>query len=755
MATSSKSPYEVTEFTSGITDDPFDKDPKAAIELDNFNIEPDGSILSRPGSVVEDTTNPQIPAGAARIGALIDYDNGTNLLVQSQDKVYFRNPSAYSTITGPTANDVFSVGTEANNTTFSQWNNHVYLSNDGFPSPMKIYKDSGGVFRVNNNGLPALASSPTCTPTAGANSYIYAFHHSFSYTVGDQTFQDEGPITTVEVNNADAPNSNQIAITAIPVIANGATDNYATSTITIEIYRTTNGGATYYKVGAVTNGTTTFNDTVSDATLATNATIYTNDGTVEFDPVPKHKFGHVINNIAYYGFLQDSSGVDFPFRIRQSTPLAPSSAPETFFTDLEDEIKGIGSVQSIPIVLCKRHIYRLEGNFDQFGRGGINPVRISDTAGCISHLSIVSAEGQLFWAGNDGFYTSDGYKVMKVSDKVNSRYKLFRDQADDVKRIYGTFDEENRRVMWAVQKNSSNVENDTVALLDLRWGLRDHSTFTTWSGTTFRASSLVFFNEDLYRADDNGIVYKHDPDTLTDPRVDPIVVAGSWEEETVIWTYESCSLNFGSSFFRKKPTRILTTARNIANTSIQIISIDDDGKRERYLRPIRWRNNVVWGDVNLVWGSTECKWKVLGVIEQWRRFPSQGLRVSFIRVKISNAYSVVSNSDTLGTAACDSTAKTATLTDAGTKDWPSDVVDYRISTDADAYAEEFTILERTSDDVITVVDSSGNFPNTTQKWLIKGYRKGEPLNLQGYVVHTANEDQQQITYETGDDGANV
>jgi hypothetical protein len=326
--------------------------------------------------------------------------------------------------------------------------------------------------------------------------------------------------------------------------------------------------------------------------------------------------------------------------------------------------------------------------------------------------------------------------------------------ADDVKRIYGVFDEENRKIIWAIQQDSSNTDNDSTINLDLKWGIRPHSTFTTWSGTSFRAASLVFFNDYLYRGDDNGYVYYHYDSPLTDPKVDVNTAAADWDEETIIWNYKSCNIDFGSTFFRKKPTRILLTARNIGNTSIQISSIDDDGRRVRDLKEIRWRRNFVWRGIDFVWGTTVCTWRALGLIEQWRRFPARGLRVSYCQIQITNAYSIVTNSDSLGTATLSGAANTATLDDAATQDWPADAVDYYISTSNDNYTNEYKVLTRT-DDVLTVVDSTNTFPTGSFQWVLKGYRKGEPLNLQGYCIHVANEDQMQMTYELGQDGTNA
>jgi hypothetical protein len=279
LAESSKQPFEVSDFSMGLTDDVFEKDPRFSVELDNYIIEPDGSLRSRYGSLVEDTTNPQIPSGVKRIGALINYDNDANLLVQSERNVYYRNPSAYTTLQGPSSNPVFSVGAESNNIAFSEWNKQVFLTNDGFPRPQKIYKDSGGTLRVRTSGLPTIAA-PTITPTAGANTYIYAFHYYYTYTVGSQTFEDVGPTVQVSVTNAVAPDVTLIAISSIPVLANGSTDNWDTAAIKVQIFRTINAGTTFYYVGEVTNGTTSYNDTASDATIQNAVLMYTEDGTV-------------------------------------------------------------------------------------------------------------------------------------------------------------------------------------------------------------------------------------------------------------------------------------------------------------------------------------------------------------------------------------------------------------------------------------------------------------------------------------------
>lgn len=746
--------FQIESFSGGMTDHFFSSDTRKAVLMDNFTIESNESLLTRPGSTIDDSTNGQIPAGAQRIGCIINYDNSTKLFVQSSKKFYYRNPSAYSTLTGPSGNDVFSTGTTNSSPSFTQWNKHIIVTNDDRPIPMKIYKDGSGNYQVRNCLVPALATPPTVTAgAAGANNYLYAFHYYYEYIVGAQTFSEAGPITVVELLNSDAPDSTAVAITAIPVITNGATNNWDTANIKVKIFRTINNGTENFFVAEVTNGTTTYNDTSSDSMISDNELIYAADGSVDFEPPPESKYVHVVNNTAYYAVPKEGSE-EYPSDIVQSIPFTPYAVSLDFRDTVEDEITGLSSVQSIPIVLCKRHIYRIEGQLDQFGRGIMSHVRLSDTAGCVSNLSCVQAEQMLFWAGNDGFYVTDGYKVTKISDGNNNNYKALLAATTMSKRIYGKFDEANRRILWAVQSDSSSLDNDSCWVLDLRWGIKPDSVITSWSGTSFAPSALEFYNGSLYRADKRGYVFIHDPEIYTDPKIDTSVLPSTWVNETIIYNYLSLALNFSLPHVRKWVTKMLLTARNINNVSIQINAFNDDGKIERNLKEIRWRRNLIWGDPDFTWGDPACIWGGEGLIEEYRRFPAKGLRLSYLQVQITNAYTVITNSDTLGTATFNNTTNQALIDDSVNVAWPEDCVDYYISTEADNYDKQYQISARSAD-TLTVIDASNTFPNGSLQWQIKGYRKNEALNLLSLVLYYAGLTDSHKTYQTGEDGSNI
>jgi hypothetical protein len=749
-------PYPVTDFSGGITDNIFSGKQTCSENMDNFVLKPDKKIIMRPGSQVDDSTHAILPSGNTRIGALINYGRNDKLFAQSGKQFFYRavTPGAYSTLVGPASNDVFTLGDTTSAPSYAEWNKQLFVTNDSFPTLMKIYKDGSSAYQVRNAGLPAIAAPTIAIGTPSTNNYVYGFAYEYTYIVGTQTFQEFSAITLKNVLLSSEPSASTNAISAIPVLTNAGSMNFDTTVIRVFIYRTINNGTNLYKIGNVTNGTTTFNDTFSDASIQTNLQAYTNDGTLDFNVAPQAKYIHIVGNVGFLGYTKDTNG-EHPNRLQQSTPGNPNFYPSGFTVDFEEEFKGVKSVVDIPVVCTSKQVFRLSGYYDAFGKNGITPIKIHDTAGCISQLSMVEAEGNLFWWGNDGVYMTDGYKCMKISDHLNSRYAIIMAAMSSKKRIQGKFDPTNRRVYWTVQIDSSSADNDLLICLDLRPGLSSESTFYTWSGDSFFPTSMEIFNDYLYRADYRGIVFKHDPTVFTDPRVDTTTSATLWYQETIVWLLDSIQVNFGDTFFRKFVSRILLQARNAGDVTIQISAFNDDSHRERLLKQIRWRKNFVWGDPGFVWGNDTCVWDAVDMIEQWRRFPAQGLRLSYIKLRITNAVGVIQTSDVSGLATIDPTLRTATLSGGNT--WPTQVVDYYLTLESDSYVTQFQVVTLNgAGDTITLFDSSVSLPVAgTYKWEIVGKQKDEPLDLIGYTLHWDFVDQNQGTFHAGDDGGNA
>jgi hypothetical protein len=729
------SQLSIEDFSGGLTDYELDAEQNQSAALNNLLINPNRKIQSAPGSVIYAANMYQVPDGNVRVCGLFSVRAYNDFFISSGEKVWRPNVTSFAELIGPTSNPAFDTATTANFNSFAEWNEHVYITTDKILPPVKVYKDGSSVYQLRTAGLPALGTVPTTTSSGGTGSnYVYAYIYAYSYTVGTAVFQDYGPVTYVPKNNIGAPNVNIVNITAIPVLANGATLNYDTTNITVEIYRTTNNGFVFYKVGQVTNGTTTFNDNMSDATLQNQLLLYTTGDILENDPPPPSKYVTVVNGIAYYGHVKEGNEV-LKNRVRQSIQDDPDSCPAELFIDVIDEIVGLSSYNDNPLVFTQGHVFRLNGQFNELGQGSVSYEDITKTIGCASHNSIVQTRFGVFWAGDDGFYWTDGFNYRKISDSINESYKLIVGSATKKSRIYGTFDKKDNRVIWAVSFDNGATDNDYFFTLDLRWGIRDASTFTTRNnGTSFSPTAICFYDGQLIRGDRRGYILKHDAQYLTDPKIDTTTTPNLWTTAAIRWTYATPSLNFGAPQARKWVPRLLLSLGNESNVSVQIESKNDNASLNRDLKLIRYRGNVVWGDPFPIWGQDSPIWGFVTLIEEMRRFPARGLRCSFKQIILTQAFTNIYNSDSYCTATVSNALNTATLTDV-TFSWPTDLVDYFISFEDDEYVKEYLISARNSATAITFVDSGNTAPDGVQKWVIKGYPKGEVFSLLSLVLY--------------------
>lgn len=756
----------VDDFSGGITDFYVGAPKNTAQIMDNFFILQNRSIKSRAGSVIDNEDEPLTDSVNTRIGAIINYNNDDALLTQQENKIFYRADAeddpdlGYVELVGPVdGNSIFPVGATTNFLSWTEWNRHLIVVNDvtqyatSGMRPQKIFKDENGDFQVRTAGLPALGSVPTVTGTSGGGeNYIYFFHLYYEYTVGNQTFFDAGPVTQVAVENVNPPTTNAIEITEIPTLVNGTDFNYDTERIEIRIFRTTDNGTEGFFVGSIVNGTETYTDTVADTDLEDGELIYTSGGVLDNDPPPMAKFVHTVGGFTYYGWLS-TEDEELPNQYQQSIQGDPDSCPGAFRDEAGDVITGISSAGDIPVLLCERYVYRIEGTYDEFGQGFMTHVEISDKAGCVSHQGVVKAEGRIFWAGNDGFYTSDGYKVDKISFHLKESYAEYISLLSDTRKIQGIFNEVERRIYWTFQTSGSSTDVDACIVLDLEWGIRPESTFTTISGgTSFSPTSIAMFEKQFYRADRRGYVFKHDDEYLTDPLIDTDLTPDLWATSTIIWNYKGPAFNFGTTLIRKWVPRITMKGKNEGNTSIQINGIVDDGRVSKSCQEIRFRGNFTWGDSEFEWGNLACVWGPVGLINQWRRFPARGLRCDYFQVQITNAFTIVTNSDTLGQATFSNTLNTVTLDDV-TEEWPTDSIDYYIATEEDDYEHEFLVTERTATE-LTVLDPGNILPTGSLKWILKGYKKQEVLNLLNYNIAWAPLTMSQPTYQ-GATGGNA
>jgi hypothetical protein len=485
-------------FGGGITDFYIDAQPNQYAKADNLLVDQYENLINRPGTELDfdsSYTRARVPStvNTRRIGLLMDQKVGANanftLMKQAGHGLYYDDGTQMQELVGPGSASAFDLTVPVTSQTafsYTNWNDHTIITHEGGNQrAIKVYRDNTGALRLRTAGLPPTANTFTATGGSGA-SYIYALVLAYTYKVGDVEYIDRSrPVLKEFTNIGTATPSSSPAITvgSIPVLANTNGQHYDTTAIKVEVYRTKNNGTTLYKSGEVTNGTTTYSDTVTDNALDAGLPLYTSGGEIANDRPPVCKYVHATSDFCYWanGIEVSITGADLqllPQRFWQSKRGDPDSVPASFFADIEEPIIGISSIRSIPIVFGATSTYRIDGNVDNFGRGSLLPRKISDSVGCVGQLSIVQTNDGLFFASNDGFYFTDGYKVQKLSNDFQDTYNKLVSTSLNRKRIYGAYNIAERFVYWATEWEDNNEGPDNRRLFVLNL---DNFAFTTFS----------------------------------------------------------------------------------------------------------------------------------------------------------------------------------------------------------------------------------------------------------------------------------
>jgi hypothetical protein len=608
-----------------------------------------------------------------------------------------------------------------------------------------------------DQGPPIFSTSIQTTPSYPVNTVLASPNSTY---FNSATIVTENPNATISgipglVNTTLTNYDTVVSVTPIPTIPGSAGYN---QNLTVELYRTTDGGTTFYYLDSVTNVATSYSDSTNEAyprlgddALNTRKVIYTSGGVVAWDQPPQCKYVHQVNNIIYYGAVTDT-GQFFPQRIRASVQSQPGAAPATFFDDLEDELTGLSSHRSNLIAMCRNSVYRCAGNFTSTGQGSMSHERISNAMGCLNAKSIVQTEIGVFYAGTDGFYYTDGYQVIKISLDLDASYQALTKTAAQRARIYGCYDKNTRRVWWAMQSAENGQDNDVFFIFYLNYGVKPSGVFTkALTTSSWMPASAVFFKGNLVIGDSRGYLFKTDPNAKDDPKVDTSTSPANWITVYMPWAFRTCGLDMGTTGKRKWVTKIHTIGQNVGNAAIQVNSINDagslpDGSSSSLpLAPIQYTKNLMWGDPTVVWGDSSVAWKYDGTMDVWRRFPSRSLRSDFKAVEYVPGNFVIykyDNYPAFSFASVSSVGKTATLaTPAGYASfiWPLEVVDYYISFDTDAYATKYLITALDVTKKIITFSDAGNTVTTNgaAKWQISGVRKNQRVRITAFNIHAA------------------
>jgi hypothetical protein len=256
----------------------------------------------------------------------------------------------------------------------------------------------------------------------------------------------------------------------------------------------------------------------------------------------------------------------------------------------------------------------------------------------------------------------------------------------------------------------------------------------TFADGTVRDRSLV-------RADRRGYLLVHDDTLSTDLVVDTSVTPTSWLPKRIDYEFKSAATNFGEDILRKWVPKIHIKCKGESNLSLGISSINDDGRSEKSLAPIRMRRLFAWGDPDIAWGDPNILWGFSGFIEEVRRFPSGGLRCSYKQIILNNGNVYVTNSDFRGTVTVSSfsgVTKSAILDDSATFDWPTNPIGMTLSFGADNYAHELEIVAAPNGNEVRFNDPSNAIAlGAGQEWELKGKPLSEMIHLLGFTIFYA------------------
>lgn len=593
-------------------------------------------------------------------------------------------------------------------------------------------------------------------------SYAYAFTYSDNFTdeFGVSYRVESQPVFTDAVNSEETLAvgvtslmygetavylTNQI-ITPVAMIlgaeplVNDATSNYADTLL--NAYRTIGNGTSFFSI-------TTLPATPLDLSMAglnvidllgaydlvsdvysinghiplndSEDILYTNGGVTSSTQPPKTKVLWQANGYVYYGGVYDGDTF-LANRVLQSAQLAPDWVPGENSVDFDSPVVGGGSARNVNVCLTETGVYRLEGAFGLDKSGSIVKQQISNQIGGIAPGSVVVTEVGLFFAGTNGFYYTDGYQCIRISQELVTTYALATTSAAQKRCIQGTYDRTNRRVYWTLRSDPTQTDSDIISVFDINFGLTPSGTFTTLFGNedSWNPSSIGTKDNVIYMGDEDGYLYFFDAATKTDPLKDTGSAPSTWIDTYIPWEYRSTIMDFGGTALRKLFSRIHHVGKNRGDVALQYYIIADN-KVAQDLAPMRFIDDGA------------------GVVDQWRRVGGQKIRADFYQVGVRNGRFTVYNSDTYGAVPnFISRVGTETTIEMIASPFPDDTQGMSLCFSSDAYQTEFLILSSTlvmGNQQLLLADPDNKAQGLISlQWEIRGFMKEQAFALDALTI---------------------
>ena len=271
--------------------------------------------------------------------------------------------------------------------------------------------------------ITAPATKPT-TADGGAGTPNGSYYHVYTYY---------DTVNGIE----SAPSPASTLLTIVSKKANiTAMDISTNPNVTHKrIYRTVNGGATFYRVDTVTNVTTTYLDNIADSSLGSEC------GTVGSGVIPP------LNNLMMYNDRAYMAGdLTSPYRMYHSEQYFPwLYIPATNFFDFDVEITAIAKVPNGVLTFEKNKFWLNAGSIpSNFSRILVSPI-----LGCTNQDGLCYRGDTVIFISKYGLFYTDGgsFDNQKNLMSYDINPQLLAKNIDNASVVYNAAREEIRLVV--------------------------------------------------------------------------------------------------------------------------------------------------------------------------------------------------------------------------------------------------------------------------------------------------------------------
>ncbi len=299
--------------------------------------------------------------------------------------------------------------------------------------------NSGTFDTFNAAGIVAPDAAPSGALIAGGLTGAYAYYIQFWDNNRQVAGSESAQSATVN------PVGQGIRVT------NNATNNAANSRVTHwDIYRNQNGGSTYYFVARVVIGTTTYDDTNSDATIGANETLE-----LDNDPPAADTYGLCLAHKNYMFLAGPYNGIggteyddDFTWSKLGNADAYPLVNRSKIERGKYGQIRAMASMGDALIFYKDSAIYELHFDTDPSGVTGDGYGKtVNQWRGACNMRCVVNVQGTHYVLDRTGIYQFRGGTDMNRLSLPLDRY-IKRINWDESEKFTGVQDDD--RVMWFV-----------------------------------------------------------------------------------------------------------------------------------------------------------------------------------------------------------------------------------------------------------------------------------------------------------------